>query len=70
VHDSYDSVTTTGATIPAFKDDTFDIGFSLRYAITPLIGVQGGYHYSDITSDVAAREYSRNRFSAGVGFTF
>ncbi len=70
VHDNYHSLTTTTAPVPPFTDDTFDAGLSLRYAITPLIAVQAGYHYTDITSDVAAREYSRNRYSAGVSFTF
>ena len=42
----------------------------LHYAITPLIGVQAGYHYTDINSDLLAREYSRNRVSAGVSLTF
>jgi hypothetical protein len=72
VHDDYHSLTTTTgvAPVPAFSDDSFDIGLSVRYAITPLIAVQASYHYTDITSDVAFREYSRNRFSGGISFTF
>lgn len=70
VHDDYHNPSTGTAVIAPFTDDTFDIGFSLRYAINSLIAVQAGYHYTDITSDVAAREYSRNRFSGGVSFTF
>ena len=45
-------------------------GRRLRYAINPLIGVQAGYHYTDINSDLVAREYSRNRVYAGVSLTF
>jgi hypothetical protein len=56
--------------IPGFTENTFDGNFSIRYGITPLIGVQAGYHYTDLNSDVPFREYSRNRVSAGVNLTF
>ena len=39
-------------------------------AITPLISVQAGYHYTDVNSDAVLREYSRNRVFAGVNLTF
>ena len=69
-HDDYHSLTTALIPIMPFSEDTFDIGLALRYAITPLIGVQAAYHYTDIISDSAFREYSRNRISGGVSFTF
>ena len=53
-----------------FTENTFDGNLSLHYAITPLIGVQAGYHYTDNNSDVLFREYSRNRIFAGVSLTF
>jgi len=53
-----------------FTENTFDGNLSLHYAITPLIGVQAGYHYTDNNSDVLFREYSRNRVFAGVSLTF
>ena len=53
-----------------FTENTFDGNLSLHYAITPLIGVQAGYHYTDNNSDVLFREYSRNRVFAGVTLTF
>jgi hypothetical protein len=70
VHDDYHSLTTALVPIAPFTEDSFDVGIGLRYAITPLIGVQVGYHYTDVTSEVAFREYSRNRISGGVSFTF
>ena len=70
VHDDYHALTTGPFTIGAFSENTFDVGLSLRYGITPLIGVQASYHYTDVGSDVATREYSRNRVSGGVNFTF
>lgn len=75
VHDNYHSLTTAAlpmGTSPAtpFSEDSFDIGVSVRYAISPLIAVQVAYHYTDITSDQAFREYTRNRISGGFSFTF
>ena len=72
VHDDYPSFTsgTPPVFTPGFTENTFDGNLSLRYAITPLFGVQAGYHYTDITSDIQFREYSRNRVFAGVSLTF
>ena len=70
VHDDYHSLTSGLVTAPAFSENTFDVGLTLRYGITSLIGVQASYHYTDVGSDVAFREYSRNRVSAGVNVTF
>ncbi len=66
-HDDYHSA---GPTFFPFSEDAFDAGLSLHYAITPLIGVQAGYHYTDVTSDGTGREYSRNRFSGGLSLKF
>ena len=70
IHDDYHSLTSGLITTPAFSEDTFDIGLSLRYGITSLIGIQASYHYTDVSSDVAFREYSRNRVSGGINITF
>ena len=70
VHDEYHSLATAVLPVVPFSEDSFDIGVALRYAITPLIAIQAAYHYTDVTSDVAFREYSRNRISGGLSFTF
>ena len=70
VHDDYHSLATAMMPSAPFTDDTFDAGVSVRYAINSMFSVSAGYHYSDINSDVATREYSRNRVFAGVGITF
>jgi Putative beta-barrel porin 2 len=70
VHDDYHALATGALTTPAFSEDTFDAGLTLRYGITGLLGVQIGYHYTDVTSDTAGREYSRNRVFGGVNVTF
>lgn len=71
-HNDYHSLNIAAAPAPIlpFSEDSFDIGLGARYAITPLIGVQASYHYTDVTSDMSGRAYSRNRFSGGVSFTF
>jgi hypothetical protein len=72
VRDDYPSFTsgTPPMVTPGFTENSFDGNLSVRYAITPLIGVQAGYHFTDITSDLPFREYSRNRVSAGISLTF
>ncbi len=70
VHDDYHALNSGMIVIPGFTENTFDGNLSLRYAITPLIGVQAGYHYTDISSDNQLREYSRNRVFAGISLTF
>jgi len=70
VRDDYHSLTTGLITNPPFAENTFDAGLSVRYAITGVFGAQIGYHYTDVSSDVTAREYSRNRIFAGVNVTF
>jgi putative beta-barrel porin BBP2 len=70
VHDDYHPLTTGLITTPAFTENTFDAGLTLRYGFNDLFGVQAGYHYTDVGSDAAVREYSRNRVFAGVNVTF
>ena len=69
-HDDYHSLSSAVAPIAPFDENTFDIGLGLRYAITTIVGVQLGYHYTDVISDLAVREYSRNRVYGGVSLKF
>jgi hypothetical protein len=74
-HDQYEAVTEqffgfTFTVSPAFADDDIFIHFSLNYAITPYFGVQAGYDRTEIMSDLAFRQYTRNRFYGGVNFAF
>jgi len=70
VHDEYHALTTSPVIGTAFSENTFDGGVSVHYQITPLFGVQAGYHYSDVSSGMASREYSRNRFFGGATIVF
>jgi hypothetical protein len=69
VHDDYHALP-GGLPGGAFSEDTFDAGLSAKYAINNMFAVQLGYHYTDVSSDSAFREYSRNRVTAGVNVTF
>ena len=70
VHDDYHSLPNSPVPSAPFKENTFDAGISFRYTFTTLFGIQIGYHYTDVSSDVAAREYSRNRVYGGANVTF
>ena len=43
---------------------------TLRYGITRYLGVQVGYNYTDVWSDISFREYTRNRVWGGVNLLF
>ena len=55
---------------PSFSEDTINVNLSTRYAITRYLGLQAGYNFTDVMSDQAFLPYTRNRFTAGVDFTF
>jgi hypothetical protein len=60
-----------GETItPAFTQDEFDGSIELRFAITPHIAAQLGYHYTDVTSDMGGQDYHRNRVFGGFNVTY
>jgi hypothetical protein len=55
---------------PSFNEDSIDMALSLRYAITRYLGIETGYNYTDILSDISGRGYSRNRVYLGGDFAF
>lgn len=56
---------------PGFDEDSFDISLSVRYAISRTWAIDAGYQHTEVISDEALfREYSRNRYYAGVTFSF
>jgi hypothetical protein len=55
---------------PSFSEDWFNIDVGLRYAVTRYLGLEAGYNYSDISSDITLRDYSRNRVWAGLNVAF
>ncbi len=69
-HDNYDSVNTATAFSPSFTEEAFDVALSLRYAINRCLGIEAGYNHTEVWSDIALREYSRNRYWGGLNFVF
>jgi Putative beta-barrel porin 2 len=69
-HDDYQSVSSGAFAIPGFIEDTFDLSLSVRYAVTRYFGAEIGYGFTDVSSDIALREYSRNRYWAGLNVIF
>lgn len=66
-HDDNDGT----ATLNSFNEDSFDISLSARYAINRNFAFDIGYHHTEVISDADLfREFSRNRYYAGITFTF
>jgi Putative beta-barrel porin 2 len=59
-----------GVVNPSFTEQSFDLAVSFRYAITRSLGVEAGYNYTDVSSDIPLREYSRNHYWGGLNFKF
>ncbi len=70
-HSDYTSFRSGGITSPSFTQDSFSAGISLRYRISRLLAVQGGYNHTELTSDGGffAQKYSRNSVFAGLNLT-
>ena len=69
-HDENDSTLTPFFFSPAFAEDSFSLALGLRYSMNRNWGVELGYDFTDVESDLRLREYYRNRFYGGVNFTF
>lgn len=68
--DDYDEVNTLTTVASSFTEEAFDLAFSVRYAVTRNFGIEAGYTHTDVWSDVFLREYSRNRYWAGLNVIF
>jgi predicted porin len=52
------------------KDKLYLIGVNLDYALTKYFGLEAGYNYDKLDSDVPNRSYNRNRFYFGIRATY
>ena len=55
---------------PGFTEDSFNTTLTLHYAINHIWGVDLGWDFTDVQSDLSFRDYYRNRFYGGINFTF
>jgi Putative beta-barrel porin 2 len=69
-HDDNDGYSNFFVVTPEFQEDSFDLALSARYAITRSFALEAGYNFTDVGSDIRLREYTRNRFWAGLNFSF
>jgi hypothetical protein len=42
----------------------------VRFAMTRYFGIEAGYNHTEVFSDIPGREYSRNRYWAGLNLLF
>ncbi len=55
---------------PGFSEDAIDVSVGAHYTINTRFSCSVNYHRSEIISGRAGREYGRNRYSAGLTFTY
>jgi hypothetical protein len=69
-HDAYNAINTPMAVAPGFNEDDFDVSVSVRYTMTRYFGIEAGFTHTEVLSEIPVREYSRNRFFAGLNLAF
>jgi hypothetical protein len=69
-HDDYHDLTKPVFIAAGFTEESVDVAASLRYAVTRILGIEAGYNHTEVISDITLREYSRNRFFAGLNLAF
>jgi hypothetical protein len=67
-HDENEDPTSSGAAVGS--QDSFDLSLGLRYTINKRFALQVDYNHSSVGSLGSAPGYSRNRYSAGLNFTY
>ena len=72
-NDNQGGVSTTGSVQPtgaSFATDAYDVLASLRYQINRRIDCDLGFQHSENASADPTQDYTRNRYSIGLNFTF
>jgi hypothetical protein len=69
-NDDYQGTNSPAVVGSGFTEESFDMAISLRYSVTRYFGVEAGYNYTDVSSDVPLRGYSRNRYWGGLNVSF
>jgi putative salt-induced outer membrane protein YdiY len=69
-HDDNESFARGPVATPAFTEDSISLALGIRYAITRNFALEAGYNHTEVLSDIALREYSRNRYFIGGAFSF
>lgn len=69
-HDDNQGILTPTALVPSFSEDSIDFGLGLRYEINRNFAAIAGYNHTEVLSEIALREYTRNRYFLGFNATF
>ena len=72
-NDNQGGVSSTGSVQPtgaSFATDAYDVLASLRYQINRRLDCDLGFQHSENASADAFQDYTRNRYSVGLNFTF
>ena len=69
-HDENEGILTPATFVPAFSEDSIDFGLGLRYEINRNFAAIAGYNHTEVLSEIALREYARNRYFLGFNATF
>lgn len=59
-----------GTTDSSFSEDAFDVSLGLRYILTRRFTLVASVTHSEVISDQALRDYTRNRYSFGLNLAF
>jgi putative beta-barrel porin BBP2 len=69
-HDENDGQVSFFFVSPGFAEDVFTLGGSVRYAMNHTWGLEAGYDFYDVESELTNRGYYRNRIYGGLNFQF
>jgi hypothetical protein len=70
IHEDNESFNFPGTGSIDTSEDTYDVSLGLQYAFNRQWSFHVGFDASGITSDQRGNDYSRQRYSAGLSFTF
>ena len=69
-HDENDGILTPATFVAPFNEDSIDFGLGLRYEINRNFAAIAGYNHTEVLSQIALREYARNRYYLGLNAAF
>ena len=66
----YQSAKFNGSNYDGQKDNFLLLGLGLAYDFNPNLAGNIGYNFDDLSSDIAGRNFDRNKFYVGVTATY
>ena len=69
-HDENEGSILFGRSTSGFSQDSVDLSLGLAYTINSRFSCHVGFNHSEVSSGQSGTDYSRNRYSAGLTFTY